>query len=69
LTLQANGKYELVQGGPTKPKSEATGNWHFYGGDQPEVFLDLAGYPIQLKGTEIRLLIDTDVGIWYGKHN
>jgi hypothetical protein len=67
LTLRADGHYELVQGGPTKAKSEKTGFWRFYGGDRPEVDLDHAGYPIQAKGSEIRLLIDNDVGIWYEK--
>jgi hypothetical protein len=33
LTLQADGKYQLVQGGPTEGKTEKTGVWHFSGGD------------------------------------
>ena len=34
LTLEVDGKYDLVQGGPTKTKSEKTGSWSvvFYGG-------------------------------------
>jgi hypothetical protein len=67
LTLQADGKYDLVQGGSTKAKSEKTGLWHFYGGDSPQADLDHAGYPIQMKRNEIRLLIDSDVGIWFAK--
>lgn len=69
LTLQANGRYERMQGGSTKAKSEVIGHWHFHDGDPAEVDLDHAGYPVQLRGTEIRLMIDTDVGIWYAKHN
>lgn len=67
LTLQADGKYDLVQGGPTKGKSEKTGNWTFTGGDPAEVTLDHAGYPAVVKGGEVRLMIDYDNGIWYAK--
>jgi hypothetical protein len=67
LTLQADGKYDLVQGGPTKAKSETTGIWQFYGGDPAEVDLDHSGYPVQIKGGEVRLMIDYDVGIWFAK--
>jgi len=67
LTLQADGKYDLVQGGPTKAKSERTGVWQFYGGDPSEVNLDHTGYPVRVKRGEIRLMIDNDVGIWYAK--
>ncbi len=67
LTLQADGKYDLVQGGPTKPKSEKTGIWQFYGGDPAEIDLDHSGYPVRVKGGEVRLMIDYDTDIWYSK--
>jgi hypothetical protein len=67
LTLLPDGKYDLVQGGPTKPRSERTGRWHFYDGDPAEVDLDHAGYPVRMQRGEIRLVIDDDVGIWYDK--
>jgi hypothetical protein len=67
LTLQADGKYDLVQGGPTKAKSEKTGFWTFTGGDPAQVMLDHAGYPALMKGGEVRLMIDYDTGIWYDK--
>lgn len=67
LTLQEDGKYDLVQGGPTKAKSEKTGFWTFRGGDPAEVMLDHAGYPAVVKGGEVRLMIDYDTGIWYSK--
>jgi hypothetical protein len=67
LTLHANGEYNLVQGGPTKTKSEKTGFWHFSGGDPAVVDLDHAGYPVRVRQGNIRLLIDEDVGIWYEK--
>jgi hypothetical protein len=68
LVLQTDGKYDLVQGGSTKPRTETVGAWTLSGGvNGPEVLLDHSGYPIQMKRNEVRLLIDTDVGIWYTK--
>jgi hypothetical protein len=67
LTLQEDGKYDLVQGGPTKAKSEKTGFWTFTGGNPAQVMLDHAGYPAVVKGGEVRLMIDYDTGIWYSK--
>lgn len=69
LTLQADGKYDLVQGGPTKPRTETVGVWTLWpgGGNGPRVILDHSGYPIQIDGNEVRLLIDDDTGIWYAK--
>src|SRR4051812_31140712 len=47
LTLQADGKYDLVQGGPTKPRSETVGTWTLWSEEAngPTVLLDHAGYP------------------------
>jgi hypothetical protein len=67
LTLQADGKYDLVQGGSTKARSEKVGVWHMVGGDRPNVELDHYGYPIQMKRDEIRLVINDDLGEWYVK--
>jgi hypothetical protein len=67
LRLQADGKYDLVQGGPTKAKSEKTGFWTFTGGDPAQVTLDHAGYPVRVKSGEVRLMIDYDTGVWYAK--
>jgi hypothetical protein len=67
LTLRADGSYELLEGGPTKHKSRRIGSWHLVRGERPELVLDHAGYPIELSGKVVRLLIDTDVGIWYSK--
>lgn len=67
LTLQADGKYDLVQGGPTKPKTEKAGIWQFYEVDPAEVDLDHSGYPVRVKGGEVQLMIDYDTGIWYSK--
>jgi hypothetical protein len=69
LTLQADGKYDLVQGGPTKPKTETVGRWTLWNGgsDGQHVLLDQSGYPVRVKGGEVRLMIDYDTGIWYSK--
>ena len=71
LTLQADGKYDLVQGGPTKPKTETVGVWTMDPWSSPAhgpvVVLSHSEYPVQVKGNQVRLLIDEDVGIWYLK--
>jgi len=69
LVLQADGKYDLVQGGPTKPRTETHGTWTVWdsGRNGPEVSLDRSGYPIREEGKVVKLLIDNDVGIWYEK--
>jgi hypothetical protein len=67
LTLKADGTYVLVQGGSTKARTEKTGVWSIQPGDPPNVLLDHAGYPIQDKKGELRLLINDDLGEWYVK--
>jgi hypothetical protein len=67
LTLSPDGKYDLVQGAPTKTKSDKTGRGYFREGEPAEVELDHAGFPIRVERGEIRLVIDDDVGIWYLK--
>jgi hypothetical protein len=71
LTLQGDGKYDLVQGGPTKPRTETVGTWTLYPwtptAHGPEVDLDHGGYPIEVNGNQVRLLIDEDTAIWYAK--
>ncbi len=76
LKLQTDGKYEIVQGGSSKPRSENAGSWHFIGrdssgmlfrGNSAEVDSDNSGYPVTVKGNEIRLMIDYDTGIWREK--
>ncbi len=36
-------------------------------GEKPTVDLDHSGYPVEVKGNEVRLLIDNDTGIWLQK--
>ena len=71
LVLQSDGQYDLVQGGTTKAVSHKKGLWTLepgMPGNPPwEVVLDHAGYPIEIKKNEVRLLVDLDVGIWWVK--
>jgi hypothetical protein len=69
LVLKSDGKYDLVLGGSTRPRTETVGTWTVWdgGSDGPEVLLGHSGYPIQIMRNEVRLLIDNDVGIWYAK--
>ena len=70
LILKADGKYNFIQGGSTKAKVETTGGWTlFKGRDAMHFVLDLdhSGYPVEVNGKEVRLLVDNDTGIRYQK--
>lgn len=71
LSLQADGRYDLVQGGPTKPRSEETGTWRMVpwasAPDGELLLLNNSSFPIEVKKDGVRLLIDLDVGIWWAK--
>jgi hypothetical protein len=67
LILQSDGTYELGEGGTTKAVSTKKGEWKLMAGNPPNVLLDQAGYPVEIKGNEVRLLVDLDVGIWWVK--
>lgn len=67
LTLHPNGRYDLIDGGSTKPVSESNGMWTIVQGHPPNVLLDHTGYPIEIRTDEVRLLVDLDVGIWWSK--
>jgi hypothetical protein len=67
LVLESDGKYDLIEGGTTKAVSEKKGAWRIVPGNPPNVLLDHAGYPIEINGNEVRLLVDLDVGIWWIK--
>jgi hypothetical protein len=67
LILQADGRYELIEGGTTKPISDKKGVWSIVPGNPPNLLLDHAGYPIEIRENEVRLLVDLDVGIWWIK--
>jgi hypothetical protein len=67
LTLRADGRYVLTRGAPGQSQSRREGAWRLILKDPPDVALDDAGYPIQMNGSEIRLLINDDLGQWYAK--
>jgi hypothetical protein len=67
LVLQSDGEYDLAEGGTTKAVSDKKGVWRIVPGNPPNVLLDHAGYPIEIKKDEVRLLVDLDVGIWWVK--
>lgn len=67
LVLQLDGTYDLIEGGTTKVVTEKKGGWRIGAGKPPEVLLDDAGYPVEIRGNEIRLLIDLDTGVWWVK--
>lgn len=70
LVLRADGTYDLIEGGTTKAVSEKKGTWQIEPGAPAgvvDVVLDHAGYPVEIKGQEVRLLIDLDTGIWWVK--
>jgi hypothetical protein len=56
-----------VQGGTTKVVTEKKGARMIASGNPPNALLDHAGYPIEIKGDKVRLLVDEDVGIWWIK--
>jgi hypothetical protein len=67
LVLQSDGRYDLVEGGTTRAVTEKKGVWRIVPGSPPNVELDHAGYPIEIKKKEVRLLVDLDLGIWWVK--
>ena len=69
LDLTADGKFDLVEGGSTKPRTEVVGTWTIIEGPNhgTEVMLEHSGYPIEITQNEVRLLVDLDVGIWWAK--
>jgi len=67
LTLAKAGTYRFTRHGSD---AEQKGVWKFSASGnegQPEIVLDTSGYPVQIRNGEVRLLIDTDVGIWWAK--
>ncbi len=67
LTLRADGKYILVHMPGGHPGSTEEGTWQLVNDPDPEIVLGHAGYPIEIKGMDVRLLIDLDLGHWYEK--
>jgi hypothetical protein len=67
LTIASDGKYSLVEGGPTKSKTERSGTWRFVEGRTNEVLLDNSGFPVHNVHGQIRFQIDYDVPTYYFK--
>ena len=45
--------------------SEQKGVWRIVPRSSPNVLLDHAGYPVEIRKNEVRLLVDLDTGIWW----
>jgi hypothetical protein len=70
LVLRSDWTYDLVEGGTTRPVSEKKGIWRIIPrtpSNVVEVELDHSGFPIEIRRSEVRLLVDLDVGIWWSK--
>jgi hypothetical protein len=68
---EKKGVWRMVPGNPLKVlpapvRPGAPSRW-IVPGNPPNVLLDGAGYPIEIKKNEVRLLVDLDVGIWWVK--
>lgn len=68
LLLRLDGTYDLIEGGTTRAVAEKKGRWRIEPGNPPTVVLDNAGYPVEIKRDEVRLLVDLDTGAWWTKH-
>lgn len=67
LILNNDGKYEIIIDKQSRPGSVITGHWIWTDGDPAIVYLDHGGYPIELDGKNIRLIIDNDINGRYEK--
>jgi hypothetical protein len=67
LTLRADGKYILIQMPTGHPGLRKEGTWRLLTDPAPEILLDHAGYPVEIEGNEVRLLINDDLGESYQK--
>lgn len=67
LTLRADGTYLLVHmpGGHPGPREE--GAWELYNDNPPRVAVKDYVHPLLVRGQNVRLLIDDDLGRWYEK--
>ena len=68
LTLRADGKYILVHMPGGHPGSTEEGTWRLWSNlGQPQLAFGNGTYPVEIKGKQVRLLIDLDLGHWYEK--
>jgi hypothetical protein len=68
LVLLADGHFTLVEGGESKPIRRTSGRWTLTSiRSEPTVILADTAFPVSINRKTVRLLIDTDVGVWYEK--
>lgn len=67
LTLKADGSYILVHMPGGRPRPTEEGAWRLINDPNPNILLDHAGYPVEIRGKHIRLLVNDDLGYWYEK--
>ncbi len=67
LTLRADGKYVLRGASPWESGGDEQGVWRFEGGSHPRVAVGDRGLPVELRGEDVGLLVDDDLGEYYWK--
>jgi len=68
LTLKADGTFVLIHMPGGRPGSKEEGKWEVVNtSPHPEVGFGRGLFPIRVKGKQVRLLIDEDLGYWYEK--
>jgi|ERR1700675_2804377 len=67
LTLRADGKYVLMHMSGGHPGSIEEGEWRLENEPTPNILLGHAGFPVEIKGGGVRLLINSDLGWSYEK--
>lgn len=67
LVIRPNGHYIIMPNGSKEKKLWITGVWKIYdpGEGSPHLVLDSRGYPIEIHGSELRLIIDGDMGQYW----
>ena len=66
LILHGDGTY-MLQSGEGNTSVVNSGRWVFRDGDPATVYLDHAGYPIELGSKGVRLIVNNDVDARYEK--
>ena len=67
LTLRADDQYSLLYVSAGSPATRVEGTWQLVHDAATHVEFGGRSYPVEVKGKEVRLLVDTDIGHWYLK--
>jgi hypothetical protein len=67
LTLEANGKYVLVHMPGAHEGATEEGGWQLIDKPTPRIAFGNTVYPVEIKGREVRLLVNDDLGWSYEK--